>query len=98
VREQQTHCAQVGELARLRHPQAEREALRGTRGLFQQRHDGAGRNPVVGVREHRAVQADLREHLDWIQRELLRDFEVVRQRCSANHAFHRVGLERRASL
>ena len=90
VRDQQTDDAEVAELSRLGHPQAERDAAADARGFLEQANGRGDRDSLFGIGEHRTGQADLAQQRLRVQPELTRDLEVIREHRCTDLRSHRV--------
>ncbi|MNP03712.1 hypothetical protein D3C76_956060 [compost metagenome] len=88
VRQQQADDAEVGELARFGHAQAEGGAVAELGGLLQQASHRGGGQALLGVFHQRLAEACLAQHLLRIEAEVLGHFDVVGQGRCANHWGH----------
>ncbi|MNE35175.1 hypothetical protein D3C80_1289220 [compost metagenome] len=86
--EQQADRAEVGELARLGHAQAEVLAAAGGGRVLEQAHRGIDRDAVLGILQHGLVQADAGQQVVRIQAEVLGRFQVVGEDGGANQFCH----------
>ncbi|MNN68045.1 hypothetical protein D3C81_1837200 [compost metagenome] len=77
--EQQADFAEVRQLAKLGHAQAEVFAAGGAGGSLQQGNDAGNRDTPVGVVEQRSAEADLRQQRMGVEAQVAGHFQVVGQ-------------------
>ncbi|MOA07414.1 hypothetical protein D3C78_1271070 [compost metagenome] len=85
VGEQQADRAEVGELARFGHAQAEVLAVAGVGRVFQQGHGGGGGDALFGVVEDRQAEAGVAQLLLRVQAQVAGHFQVIGQSRSTHH-------------
>jgi hypothetical protein len=79
VGDQEAHRAEVRELARLGHAQAEGRAVGGLRGELEQLHHAVGGEAQVRVAERAAIDPDPAQHGRGVEADLGGDRGVVRE-------------------
>ncbi|VVN71628.1 hypothetical protein PS685_05069 [Pseudomonas fluorescens] len=88
VAEQQADHAEVRELARLGHAQAEALAAAGGGRILQQAHGGIDGNAMLRGLQLGFAQADAGQYIPWVEPQVLGDFQVVGQDGGANKLGH----------